>query len=303
MKNREDVYTRITDTIVEQLEAGVKPWHKPWDSSHASGRIQRPLRHCGDPYSGINTIMLWLEAELRGFPYATWMTLRQANELGGKVIKGSKSTPVVFARRVEKTDTDAAGDEVDASYLCYRDYRVFNIDQCEGLPCHYYDPVITPVDPIDRDIRAKAFFDNLGADICTGGNRACYSISADRIQMPHLQLFESTEAYEATLGHECVHWTRHQSRLDRSFGRKRWGDEGYAAEELVAELGSAFLCADLDLTPEVRDDHVAYIDNWIQVLKRDKRAIFTAASHAEKAVRFMHDLQPSIGAEALQNVA
>ncbi len=293
MTKREDVYTRITQTVLEQLEAGVRPWHKPWDSGHAIGRIQRPLRYNGDPYSGINTIMLWLEAEMQGFPYATWMTLRQANELGGKVIRGSKSTPVVFARRIEKTETTDAGDEVDASYLCYKEYRVFNVDQLEGIPCHYYDPVSTPVDPIDRDIRAKAFFDSLGADIRTGGNRAYYSISTDHVQMPQLQLFEDTVAYEATLGHELTHWTRHKSRLDRSFGRKRWGDEGYAAEELVAEMGAAFLCADLDLTPSVREDHVSYIDNWIQVLNRDKRAIFTAASHAERAVRYLHDLQPA----------
>src|SRR5690606_36618687 len=104
-----------------------------------------------------------------------------------------------------------------------------------------------------------------------GGNRAYYSISTDHVQMPYFETFCDAESYYATLSHEITHWTRHKTRLDRSFGRKSWGDEGYAQEELVAELGSAFLCADLDLTPEVRDDHASYIASWLEVLKNDKR--------------------------------
>ena len=109
--------------------------------------------------------------------------------------------------------------------------------------------------------------------------------------MPAFEAFRDAESYYATLAHECTHWTRHESRLDREFGRKRWGDEGYAMEELVAELGSAFLCADLDLTPEIREDHAAYIASWLKVLKNDKRAIFTAAAHAQRAADFLSGLQ------------
>jgi antirestriction protein ArdC len=110
--------------------------------------------------------------------------------------------------------------------------------------------------------------------------------------MPPFETFRDAESYYATLAHECTHWTKHETRLNRDFGRKRWGDEGYAAEELVAELGSAFLCADLGLTPEPRADHASYIENWLRVLRNDKRAIFTAAGHAERAAAFLHGLQP-----------
>jgi antirestriction protein ArdC len=120
---------------------------------------------------------------------------------------------------------------------------------------------------------------------------AFYTSGADHVQMPPFETFRDAESYYATLAHEMTHWTRHPSRLDRDFGRKRFGDEGYAIEELVAELGSAFLSADLDLTPEPREDHTAYIASWLKVLKGDKRAIFTAASHAQKAADFLHGLQ------------
>jgi antirestriction protein ArdC len=111
---------------------------------------------------------------------------------------------------------------------------------------------------------------------------AYYNVTSDHVQMPRIEVFRDAESHYATLGHECCHWTRHKSRLDRDFGRERFGDEGYAMEELVAELGSAFLSADLELTPEIRDDHAAYIASWIKVLKNDKRAIFSASSYAQE---------------------
>ena len=129
--------------------------------------------------------------------------------------------------------------------------------------------------------------------ICHGGNQAYYAIGADYVQMPPFEAFKDAESYYATLAHEMTHWTRHQTRLDRDFGRKRWGDEGYAMEELVAELGSAFLAADLALTPEPREDHAAYIGSWLKVLKQDKRAIFSAAAHAQKAADYLASLQPA----------
>jgi antirestriction protein ArdC len=125
-----------------------------------------------------------------------------------------------------------------------------------------------------------------------GGSRACYVFSTDNVHMPCLDCFRDAESYYATLLHELTHWTRHETRLNREFGRKRWGDEGYAAEELVAELGAAFLCADLGVTPEPREDHASYLASWLMVLKQDKRAIFTAAAHAQRAADFLHGLQP-----------
>jgi antirestriction protein ArdC len=137
----------------------------------------------------------------------------------------------------------------------------------------------------------ESFFAATGVVVRHGGNRAYYSVSTDHVQMPPIESFRDAEAYYATLSHETTHWTKHPTRLDRDFGRKRWGDEGYAMEELVAELGAAFLSADLELTPEPRAEHASYIESWLKVLKTDSRAIFAAASHAQRAADFLHGLQ------------
>ncbi|HEY4311528.1 MAG TPA: zincin-like metallopeptidase domain-containing protein [Pirellulales bacterium] len=139
---------------------------------------------------------------------------------------------------------------------------------------------------------AERFFANTKADIRYGGNRAYYANEADYVRMPPFETFRDAESHAATLGHELTHWTKHASRLNRDLGRKKWGDEGYAMEELVAELASAFLCADLSITPEVREDHASYIHKWLKVLKDDKRAVFSAASLASQAADFLHGLQP-----------
>jgi antirestriction protein ArdC len=159
------------------------------------------------------------------------------------------------------------------------------------LPPHFTAPAAPTLDPVARIAHAESFFAATGADIRHGGNQAYYVPSRDFVQMPPFETFKDAESYYATLGHECCHWTRHEKRLHRDFGRKRWGDEGYAAEELVAELGAAFLCADLAITPEPRADHASYIASWLDVLKNDKRAIFTAAAHAQRAADYLHGLQ------------
>jgi antirestriction protein ArdC len=164
------------------------------------------------------------------------------------------------------------------------------------LPSHFYARPEPKSDLVARNARAESFFAATGAVIRHGGARAYYSVSADHVQLPPFESFRDAESYYATLAHETAHWTRHPSRLNREFGRKRWGDEGYAMEELVAELGAAFLSADLELTPELREDHAAYIASWIKVLKNDKRAIVTAASFAQRAVDYLHGARP-VGAE------
>lgn len=293
-----DVYTRITDQIVETLEAGVRPWMKPWDAEHAAGRITRPLRHNGIPYAGINVVMLWSSAVAQGFAAPIWMTFRQAKQLGGFVKKGEKGSLVVYANTITRTETDKeTGEDEEREIPFMKGYSVFNVDQIEGLPAHFYAVAEPKLDPVQRIEHAEQFFASTGAEIRHGGNQAYYAVGTDYVQMPPFVSFKDAESYYATLAHECTHWTRHPSRLDRDFGRKRWGDEGYAMEELVAELGSAFLAADLGLTPEVRDDHAAYIASWLKVLKNDKRAIFTAASHAQKAADFLKGLQPEEDAE------
>jgi antirestriction protein ArdC len=170
---------------------------------------------------------------------------------------------------------------------------VFNAEQIEGLPAHYYALAEAPALPLLARIEAAdRYFAATGADIRHGGTRAYYAPSSDYIQMPPFETFRDAESYAATLAHETIHWTRHESRLARDFGRKSYGDAGYAREELVAELGAAFLSADLEITPEVRDDHASYIASWLEVLKGDKRFVFSAASHAQRAVDYLHGLQP-----------
>lgn len=292
---RTDVYTRVTSHIIAELERGIRPWLKPWNAENAAGRITRPLRQNGQPYQGVNILMLWASAEMQGFSCPFWLTFQQAKELGGHVRKGQHGSPVVYASTFKKKEQTEDGNETEAEIPFLKEYTVFNAEQCEGLPGHFFTLAEPPREKIERIEHAETFFRNTQADIRSGGNRAYYTIEGDYVQMPPLEAFRDAESHAATLAHEMTHWTRHATRLNREFGRKRWGDEGYAMEELVAELGSAFLCADLHITPEIREDHAAYIGHWLTVLKDDKRAIFSAASHASKAAEYLHGLQPKIG--------
>lgn len=292
---RQDVYERITARIVAQLEDGVRPWAQPWKSG--DGGFRRPLRHNGVPYSGINVLSLWMTAMERGFESRIWMTFRQAEELGAHVRKGEKGSLVVYATRISKTETTDAGEEIEREIPFLKGYTVFNVEQIEGLPEHYYvQPPPSFETPAQRIGHAEAFFAATGAIIRQRGGRAFYREDADFVQVPPIEAFPDAEEYYATLTHEITHWTKHPARLARDFGRKGWGDAGYAMEELVAELGAAFLCADLELIhaePEtVREDHAAYIASWLKVLKEDKRAIFSAAGHAQRSAEYLHALQP-----------
>jgi antirestriction protein ArdC len=294
-----DVYTRITNTIVAELEKGQRPWFKPWSAGHAAGRITRPLRANGIPYRGVNVLSLWLEAESKGYAAPIWMTYRQATEYGGQVRKGERGSLVVYASTTTRTSTDeGSGEELERSIPFLKGYTVFNVEQIDGLPAHYHATAAPVLDPVQRIAQAEAFFAATGADLRHGGDRAYYNVSQDFIQMPPFVAFRDAESYYATLAHEATHWTGHATRLQRSFGRKRWGDEGYAMEELVAELGSAFLASDIGIAPDVRPDHAAYIASWLKVLKEDKRAIFTAASHAQRAADLLNGFQPETQAEA-----
>lgn len=288
---RIDLYTRITNAIISDLEQGVRPWLKPWNAGHAAGQISRPLRAGGQPYKGINVLTLWESAMSQHFTAPIWMTFNQAKELGANVRKGSKGTLVVYADRITRTETAEDGKECERGIYFMKSYSVFNVEQIEGLPPHFYATAAPTLDPMQRIEAADRFFANTGADIRHGGDHAFYAAQSDLVQMPPFESFRDAESYCATLAHEMTHWTKHPSRLDRDFGRKTFGDEGYAREELVAEIGAAFLCCDLGITPEPRADHAAYLDHWLKVLKDDKRAIFRAAAHAQRAVDFLHGLQ------------
>ena len=303
--NRPDIYTRITNQVIESLENGVKPWSQPWSAAHAAGPVSRPLRHNGQGYAGINVLMLWASAMERGYAAPIWMTFKQAQELGGHVRKGEKGSPVVYAGSIQKTEADEqTGEEIDRTIPFLKSYTVFNVEQIEGLPAHYLARAETsPANPDERIEQAEAFFAATGADIGHGGNQAFYAPGPDRIQMPAFAAFRDAHSYYGTLAHEVTHWTRHERRLDRDFGREKWGDAGYAREELVAELGAAFLCADLGLDLEDREDHAAYIGHWLTILKNDKRAIFSAAAHAQRAADYLHGLQPMQDEEDITEAA
>jgi antirestriction protein ArdC len=254
-----------------------------------------PLRHNGIPYRGVNVLSLWMQGLAKGYSAPRWMTFKQAIDLGGGVRKGEKGSLTVYDSTIFRAGIDApTGEESPEQIHFLKGYTVFNVEQIAGLPEQYYDRPALRFEPLPRIAHADAFFAATRAEIVHGGCKACYIEGRDYILMPCIDAFESAEAYCSTLAHEGTHWTKHPSRLAREFGRKRWGDEGYAMEELVAELGSAFLCADLELAAEPREDHASYIDNWLNVLKRDSRAIFTAASHAQRAVDLLHELQTGL---------
>jgi len=290
--NRPDIYTRITNQIVASLEQGVKPWTQPWNAAHAAGAVSRPLRHNGQPYSGINILTLWASAMKRNYAAPIWMTFKQTLELGGHVRKGEKGSPVVYANTIIRTEEGDDGQDEEQAIPFLKAYTVFNIEQIDGLPAHYYARAELTANPDERIAHADAFFAATGFDIRYGGNSAFYVPSMDFIQMPDFAAFRDADGFYSTLCHEATHATRHEKRLDRDMGRKAFGDEGYAREELVAELGAAFLCADLGLRLEDREDHASYIASWLKVLKNDRRAIFTAAAHAQRAVDFLQGLQP-----------
>lgn len=287
---RADVYSRVTDRIIADLEQGVRPWLKPWTTDNAAEGITRPLRHNGTPYRGINVLLLWGEAMAKGCACAIWMTYRQADELGAHVKKGEQGSMVVYADRFTKTETTDQGEEIEQDIPFMKAYTVFNVEQIEGLPAHYYTTPESKGEPLQLIDSAERFFAATGATFRHGGNQAFYAPGPDLIQLPPPEAFNDAESYAATKAHELTHWTAHPTRLARVLG-KRFGDNAYAAEELIAELGAAFLCADLGITPEPRDDHAAYLAHWLKVLREDKRAIFSAAAHAQRAVDYLHSRQ------------
>ncbi|MAW86197.1 MAG: antirestriction protein ArdC [Phyllobacteriaceae bacterium] len=290
-----DIYARITQKIVADLEKGVRPWVKPWSVGHVDGRITRPLRHTGEPYTGINVLLLWSESLARGFTAPLWMTYRQAAQIGAQVRKGETGATVVYASRFTKTETDAQGEELERDISFLKTYTVFNCDQIDGLPDHYHHRPAKVIDPVERIEHADRFFANTGAVIRHGGARAFYAPASDHIQMPPFETFRDAESYVAVLSHETVHWTSRPNRVGRDLSRYARDKTERAREELVAEIGSALLCADLGIVPELepRPDHASYVASWLRVLSDDRRAIFQAAAHAQRAVTYLHGLQPS----------
>jgi len=262
-----DVYAHVTDTIIAEIEAGTPPWRKPWTGSASD--IAMPTRHNGEEYRGINILMLWVMAAKNSYVSSRWMTYKQAQELGGQVLKGQTSSTVVkYGTFTRENDL---GVEEELPYA--RAYRVFNADQIEGLPEDYY---IRPEAPRDlgtaKDPELEAFFSRTGAEILISDDpRAYYSPAKDHIHMPPVATFHDAAGYYGTMAHEVVHWTGSEKRLERI--KKFANREAYAFEELVAEIGACFLGAQIGVAPEFGQS-AAYVEGWLTALKEDKRAIF-----------------------------
>ncbi len=226
---KHNIYTRVTTRILAELEKGVRPWITPWSVEHAAGRITRPLRHNGSPYRGVNVLLLWGEALEKGYAAPLWMTYKQSHELGAQVRKGEHGSLVVFADRFTKTETNDQGESVEHAIPFMKGYTVFNVEQIEGLPAHFYAQPVNPLPLSDRIEHADRFVKATGVTIHHGGNQACYAPSRDAIQLPPFEAFKDKESYYSTALHELTHWTRHETRLARDFGRQRFGDEAMPA--------------------------------------------------------------------------
>ena len=287
---KKSVYETVTDEILEALEQGVRPWNKCW----AGDLCSLPLRHTGQAYRGINVLALWCKAISKGYQSPYWMTLKQANALGGKVRKGEKST--VVTRPQQGKDKRASEETGEDKYFTYfAAYRVFNADQIEGLGAKFHPSVETkPVTPMPE---IEAYFQKTGAVIRHVENRAYYNRKDDFINMPEAGLFDTTEHYYSTLAHEVIHWTGSDKRLERTKGKVKF-DKDYALEELVAEIGAAFLSAGFGIRQVTKEDSDNYLGYWIAQLKNDKRFIFKAAGAAQKAVEYLETFQSEQSSQA-----
>jgi antirestriction protein ArdC len=287
-----DIYKTITDQIITELKNGVRPWVQPW--SQTPGLNIPANAVSGRPYSGVNTLLLWT-ARRHGWPQPRFLTFKQALEAGGHVRKGEHGQHVVFVKDLHVREPD---EEDPRIVRMLKTYTVFNIAQCDELPARLMAPP-RGFNSDQRDVLIDEFITATGAKIREEAflNVAAYIHSYDVIALPAFASFRGRAEYCATLFHELIHWTGHPSRLDRQLGA-RFGLQSKAAEELIAELGAAFLCAEFSIDGFI--PHAAYIEDYLTLLEDDPKAIFTAASKAQAAIDF---LRQQILAELLRTAA
>jgi antirestriction protein ArdC len=281
-----DIHQAVTDRIIATLEAGeAGQWQCPW---HRTGGGLPRNALTGKSYRGINTLSLWVGAQAAGYSDDRWATYKQWGELGAQVRKGERSTLVVFFKEYEAEDGD------DRRRFVARASYAFNSAQVEGAPAAG-EPM--PASEWNLPEVFDGFVSRTGARITHGGDAAFYQPSEDRIVMPPRERFVTAQGYASTIAHELTHWSGHNGRLDRDL-TGRFKTQAYAAEELVAELGSAFLMAELGLEAEPHPTHASYIGSWVKLLKSDPRAIFTAASAASRAACYLTSLQAEMAKAA-----
>ena len=277
----QSVYQSVTNRIIEQLEKGALPWVKPWRADSTADKNIGTQK----PYQGINRLILGIEGMVSGYDVPVWGTYKQWQALGANVRKGEKGTQIVFFSPVVKENKQTGETE---AYNCLKAYWVFNAAQVDGIEIQAPNADNAPFNAIDH---AEALLSASGAVIGHGGDAAFYVPSADKIQLPHKSAFDSESSYYATAFHELTHWTGHESRCNRNL-KGKFGNSEYAFEELVAEMGAAFLCAENRIQGELR--HAGYIGHWLKCLRDDSKAVFKAAALAQKAVDY-------INAQALAN--
>lgn len=295
---RASLYDSVTNRIIAELEAGRLPWVQPWGRSGGASAALPHNAGSGRAYSGINILILWGAVIEAGWPSQGWLTFRQALEAGGNVRKGERGTTIVYADRfVPKGEAErAARDGGDVRAVPFlKSFTVFNVAQCEGLREGIgIDPAPLPsreIEPVAEAVIAAS-----GIAFRTGGDKAFYVPAHDYVQVPPQPAFFDQINYYRTALHELTHATGHVSRLDRKL-LNSFGSKDYAREELVAEMGSAFLCAALGIEPSVR--HADYIGSWLEVLREDNRVIFRAASLASKAAEWLLARHMEAGGAAL----
>ena len=284
---KKNLFETITDKIISVIEAGEANGGIKWAGQGASAGLPINLK-TGNPYNGVNVLLLWATAQEKGYTSNYWLTFKQAKEMGGMVRKGEKATTGVFWGTREIEEADASGDETTRKAGFAKAFSVFNLDQIDGLTV----PDAAPAGhEWDAHQAAEALIQASGARIIEGGARAFYRPADDEIHMPDRERFENAENFYAVNLHELTHWTGHATRCARDL-KGRFGDDAYAMEELIAELGAAFLCAETGIQGRI-EHHASYIKSWLKVLKSDHRAIVTAASKASQAARFLIDGQPA----------
>ncbi|RCK45969.1 antirepressor [Thalassospira profundimaris] len=285
--NKPSLYDEVTARIIAELEAGRAPWVQPWGTPEAKAGLGLPKNALtGRAYSGVNILILWHHVVRAGFATQIWLTYRQAQEMGGHVMKGERGVAAchadTFIPKAERERAAKDGDDPERVPFLKR-FTLFNVEQCEGLPDDAYQGA-TPLPEADIVPQAERLIEATGADFRVGGTKAFYVPSQDFIRVPPQPAFFEQINYYRTCFHELGHWTGHRDRLARDLSHS-FGSKPYAREELVAEMASAFICASLTITPTVR--HTDYLGAWLEVLKEDNRAIFRAASHASKAADFI----------------
>lgn len=291
--SRRDIHQQVTDTIIRQLEAGTVPWHKPW--SGADSRIFSIPKNftTGKYYRGINILLLWTSAINKEYQSDEWASFKQWHDKKESVRKGEKGTFIVYYDTFEK---EVDGEIKNIPFL--KASFIFNRCQLTSYEPQSAETPSEAFNLVERVEKVDTFINNSGAAIYYKDARAYYSPSEDKIYMPHVTAFKetetctATEGYYSTLLHELTHWTGSAKRLKRE-GGKKFGDTQYATEELVAELGAAFLCSEFGINVVEKGDPASYIDYWLKVLKENKHCMITAASEASKACDYLHSLQPN----------